>query len=157
MPPILKKKPSILKKKSLAAIAALPQCPVRPWHDNPFINASKTQVLFNSQRYRSDDVSSVVILRGDSVRLSDVVKNLKLYVDGRLSWRRQVSFSHLFYFASRDLGISLVRSVDCTYIFVHWWQHSAAWGFQTVQLTNNGPKIISLHPRTQNVTLKQKN
>jgi hypothetical protein len=46
--------------------------------------------------------SSDVILGGNSVGLSDVVKNLWLYVNGRLNWRKQVNyvcFSHFFHFA----------------------------------------------------------
>jgi hypothetical protein len=39
-----------------------------------------------------------VILGGDSVRLFHVVKNLGHYVDGRLSWRKQVSFVDYFPF-----------------------------------------------------------
>jgi hypothetical protein len=58
--------------------------------DNSFIlNASKTQILLVSRRIWPEDVGSDVILRGDSVRLSDVVKNLWLYVVGHLSWRKQ--------------------------------------------------------------------
>jgi hypothetical protein len=41
------------------------------------LNASKTQAFLVSRRIRLEDV----ILGGDSVRLSDVVKNLGLYVD----------------------------------------------------------------------------
>jgi hypothetical protein len=64
-----------------------------------------------------------VILGGDSVPLSDVVKNLGLYVDSRLSWRKQVSYVvsrtfstlRLLYrfqrYTSRDLRIYLVRSL----------------------------------------------
>jgi hypothetical protein len=51
-----------------------------------------TYALLVSRRIRPEDVGSDLILGGDSVRLSDVVKNLELYVDGRLSWRKQVSF-----------------------------------------------------------------
>jgi hypothetical protein len=51
-----------------------------------------------SRRIRPEDVGSEVILGGDSVRFSDVVKNLGLYVDGRLSWRKQVSFVVYFPF-----------------------------------------------------------
>jgi hypothetical protein len=92
--------------------------------DNSLIlNASKTQALLISQRIRSKDFSSVVILGGDSVRLFDVVKNLGLYVDGRLSWRKQVSYVvsrtfstlRLLYrfqrYTFRDLRIYLVRSL----------------------------------------------
>jgi hypothetical protein len=53
---------------------------------------SKIQALLVSRRIRTEDVSSDVIFGGDSVRLSDVAKNLGLYVDGRLSWRKQVSY-----------------------------------------------------------------
>jgi hypothetical protein len=75
------------------------------------------------QRIRPKDFSSVVILGGDSVRLFDVVKNLGLYVDGRLSWRKQVSYVvsrtfstlRLLYrfqrYTFRDLRIYLVRSL----------------------------------------------
>jgi hypothetical protein len=92
--------------------------------DNSFIfNTSKTQALLVSRRIRSRDVGSDLILVGDSVRLSDVVKNLGLYVDGRLSWRKQVSYVvsrtfstfRLLYcfqrYTSRDLRIYLVRSL----------------------------------------------
>jgi hypothetical protein len=49
--------------------------------DNSFtINASKTQVLLVSRRMRAEDVGCDVILGGDSVWLSDVVKNFGLYV-----------------------------------------------------------------------------
>jgi hypothetical protein len=69
--------------------------------DNSLIlNASKTQALLVSRMIRPENVSSDVILGSDSVTLSDVVKNLGLYVDGRLSWRKQIcSFSHFFHFA----------------------------------------------------------
>jgi hypothetical protein len=85
------------------------------------LNASKTQALLVSWRIRLEDVSCDVIWGGDSVWFSDVVKNLGLYEDGRLSWRKQVSyvvsrtFSTLFYrfqrYSSRDLRIQLVRSL----------------------------------------------
>jgi hypothetical protein len=52
--------------------------------DNSLIlNASKTQALLVSRRIWPEDVGSDVILGGDSVRLSDVVKILGLYMDGR--------------------------------------------------------------------------
>jgi hypothetical protein len=90
--------------------------------DNSLVlNASKTQALLVSRRIRPEDVSSDVFLGGDSVPLSDVVKNLELYVDGHLSWKKQVSYVvsctfstlRLFYrfqrYTSRDLRIYLVR------------------------------------------------
>jgi hypothetical protein len=55
------------------------------------LNASKTQALLVSRRIRQENVSSDVILGGDSVRLSEMVKILGLNVDCRLSWRKQVS------------------------------------------------------------------
>jgi hypothetical protein len=45
-----------------------------------------------SRKIRPENVGSDVILGGDSIRFSDVVKNLELYQDGRLSWRKQVSY-----------------------------------------------------------------
>jgi hypothetical protein len=61
--------------------------------DNSLIfNASQTQFLLNSRMIMSEEVSSDVILGGDSVQLSDVLKNLGLYVDARFSWKRQVSY-----------------------------------------------------------------
>jgi hypothetical protein len=53
------------------------------WSRDNFLilNASKTQALLFSRRIQPEDVGSDVILGGDSVRLSDVVKNLGLYVD----------------------------------------------------------------------------
>jgi hypothetical protein len=58
-------------------------------HDNSLIlNASKTQVLLVLRRIRPANVGSDVILGGDSVWLSDVVKNLvcsflhQIYVQG---------------------------------------------------------------------------
>jgi hypothetical protein len=65
----------------------------RFWIDRVIIR-SKTQVLLILRRIWLEDVSSDVILGGDTVRLSDVVKNL--------GWRKQVSyisFSNLFQFA----------------------------------------------------------
>jgi hypothetical protein len=44
-----------------------------------------SQVLLNSRMIMSEEVSSDVILGGDSVQLSDVLKNLGLYVDARFS------------------------------------------------------------------------
>jgi hypothetical protein len=92
--------------------------------DNSLIpNASKTQALLVSRLIRPEDVGSGVILGGDSVRLSDVVNKLGLHVDGRLSWRKQVSYlvSRTFFTlrllyrfqidTSRDLRIYLVRSL----------------------------------------------
>jgi hypothetical protein len=84
------------------------------------INASKTQALLVSRRIRPEDVGSDVILGGDLVRLSDVVKNLGLHVDGRLIWRKQVVSRTCFTlrllyrfqrYTSRDLRIYLVRSL----------------------------------------------
>jgi hypothetical protein len=48
------------------------------------------QALLISRRIWSEDVGSDsdVILGGNSVRLFDVVKNLGLYMDGRLSWKK---------------------------------------------------------------------
>jgi hypothetical protein len=87
------------------------------WSRDNFLvlNASKTQVLLVSRRIRPEDVTSDVIWGGNSVWFSDVVKNLGLYEDGRLSWRKQVSrtFSTLFYrfqrYTSRDLSNLCVR------------------------------------------------
>jgi hypothetical protein len=63
------------------------------FRDNSLIfNASKMQgFLLVLRRTRPEDVGSAVILGCDLVMLSDVVKNLGLYVDIRLSWRKQVS------------------------------------------------------------------
>jgi hypothetical protein len=60
------------------------------WSRDNFLilNVSKTQVLLISLSIQSEDVGRDVILGGDSVRLYNVVKNLGLYVDGRLSWRK---------------------------------------------------------------------
>jgi hypothetical protein len=93
--------------------------------DNSLIlNLSKTQALLVSRRIRPKEVGSDVILGGDPVRLSDVVKNLWLYVDGRLNWKKQVSYVvsrtfstlRLLYrfkrYTSRDLRIYLVRSLN---------------------------------------------
>jgi hypothetical protein len=51
-----------------------------------------TQALLISLSIRPEDVRSDVILGCDSVQLSHVMKNLGLYVDGRLSWGKQVSY-----------------------------------------------------------------
>jgi hypothetical protein len=59
-------------------------------HDNSLIlNASKTQALLVLRSIRPEDVSSDVILGGDSIWLSAMVRSLGLYVDGRLSWRKR--------------------------------------------------------------------
>jgi hypothetical protein len=88
------------------------------------LNASKTLTLLVSRRIRPEDFGSDVILGGDSVRLSDAVNNLVLYVDGRVSWRKQLcnyvvsrTFSTLCLlyrfqrYTFRDLRIYLVRSL----------------------------------------------
>jgi hypothetical protein len=68
-----------------------------------FLMLLKTQALLISRRRRSEDVSSVVILRGDSVWLiSDVVKILLLCVDRGWSIKVEKAgqlcgFSHFFY------------------------------------------------------------
>jgi hypothetical protein len=89
--------------------------------DNSLIlNASKTQPLLISRRIRPEDVRSDVILEVDSIRSSNVVKNFGLYVDGRLNWRKQVSYVvsrtlsalrllyHFQRYTSRDLTIYLL-------------------------------------------------
>jgi hypothetical protein len=89
--------------------------------DNSLVlNASKTQALLVSRRIRTEDVGSDVFLGGDSVPLSDVVKNLGLYVDGRLSWRKQVSYVVFRTFplcvcliVFRDIRPGILESILC--------------------------------------------
>jgi hypothetical protein len=95
-------------------------------HDNSLtLIASNVQGLLILRRIRSEYVRSDVILGEDSVWLSDVVKNLGLYMNARLIWRMQVSyvvsctFSTLrllyrfqrYTSSSRDLKTNLVRSL----------------------------------------------
>jgi hypothetical protein len=84
-------------------------------------NSLILNALLVSRRIRPEVVGSDVILKGDSVRLSDVVKNIGLYVDGRLSWRKQVSYVvsrnfstlRLFYLFQRYTSIGILESILC--------------------------------------------
>jgi hypothetical protein len=57
------------------------------------LNPGKTQSILISQRVRSFEEVDPIMLNNEMVQCSDVVKNLDLLIDHRLSWNNQVSHS----------------------------------------------------------------